>query len=191
MQKIKQWVLAGWAVVFSLILLTGCAGADVGSGTGAGAGTGSGTGTPSASKADASFVAIAGSNGLLQVQLSELAMQKSANLEVREFAKLMAQQHTRINTELKGVAQQMRVTYPGALSGNDKVIYDRTAKLSSPVFEQTYAREMETALQQDIALYQNAVSSSSNLALRGFALKNTPVLQGYLRLATQLKKVVP
>lgn len=166
-------------------LLSGCAGTEQ-STSAPGRTSGS---TPS--QADASFVALAGSNGLLQVQLSELAAQKSANLEVQEFAKLMAQQHSKINAELKTIARQERLAYPATLRASDKEIYDRLAKLSAPAFEQAYAREMEMALQQDVTLYQNAIPGSTSLTLRAFALKNAPVLRASLQLATQLKNVLP
>ncbi|GAB2526596.1 hypothetical protein GCM10027189_01540 [Rufibacter soli] len=70
-------------------------------------------------------------------------------------------------------------------------MFDRVTQLSGADFDRAFVREMEVAYQQDISLYQNSATAAGNLALRGYIIKTTPVLQGQLRLATQLKNILP
>ncbi|WP_192822266.1 DUF4142 domain-containing protein [Rufibacter sp. LB8] len=177
--------LAIWVLAL-LLGITACTTADLGTSTGGG-----GTGTTANSQADKNFLASAASSNQLEIKLSELAQQRSANLEVREFAKLMVQQHTKFSNELKGVAQQMRLTYSTNLTQGHQTRYDKVVKMTGAGFEKAFVQEMEMLYQQDIAIYQQAGSNSTNFALRAYALKNTPILQGHLRLATQLKNILP
>lgn len=167
---------------------TSCATGEMGGNTG---GTGTGTGTTASAQADQTFIENAAGGLQLRLRLSEMAVQKTANLEVREFARVVVSNHTKSINELKGVAQQMRVTYPTALPSGRQAVYDRLAQLSGSDFDRAFAREMELAYQQDISLFQSSATAAGNLALRGYILKTTPVLQGQLRLATQLKNILP
>ncbi|WP_205500486.1 DUF4142 domain-containing protein [Rufibacter psychrotolerans] len=154
--------------------------------------TGTGTGGPiTTTQAEREFVENAASGGQLRLQLSELAQQKTSNLEVREFARLLAKQQTTTRSELRDIAQQLRITYPTELKQAHKAVYDRVAGLSGSDFDRSYVREVEQSFLQDISVYQNAGSATTNFALRGHILKTTPIMQGQLRLATQLKNILP
>ncbi|HET8829400.1 MAG TPA: DUF4142 domain-containing protein, partial [Pelobium sp.] len=47
------------------------------------------------------FLTEAASGGMMQVELGKLALEKSQNAKVREFATMMVEQHTNANDELK------------------------------------------------------------------------------------------
>ncbi|WP_156180660.1 DUF4142 domain-containing protein [Rufibacter radiotolerans] len=181
---------AGKALLLACLVwaVTSCATTDMGGSTG---GSGTGTGATSTAQADQAFIETAAGGQQLRLRLSEVAVQKTANLEAREFAKAVVTNHTKSVAELKGIAQQLRVTYPMALPSGRQAVYDRVTQLTGSDFDRAFAREMELAYQQDIALYQNSATAAGNLALRGFIIKTTPVLQGQLRLATQLKNILP
>jgi putative membrane protein len=176
--------MLGYLLVAILLGGSGCATANLGNTTG---GTPNGTNT----QTEKAFIASAASSNQLGIKLSELALQRSGNLEVREFAKLTAQQYGKLNNELKSVAQQMRLVYATNLQSGHQARYDQVAKVNGPGFEKAFVQEMEALYQQNIAIYQQAGNDATNFALRAYALKNTPILQGHLRLATQLKNILP
>ena len=60
----------------------------------------------------------AAQGGMTEVELSNLALQKSQNEEVKTFAQMMVDDHTKANDELKMLAQNKSVTLPTKL--NDK-----------------------------------------------------------------------
>ncbi|QHL88446.1 DUF4142 domain-containing protein [Nibribacter ruber] len=185
----KNWIYA-LGVAGILCTASGCATLGIGT-DGTPADTGTGTGTPSTKQADQAFVSSAASSGQLEVRLSEVAVQKAVTIEVREFSRLMVQHHTKANSELQGLARQHGLTFSTTLQADHQAIYERVSKLTGAAFEKAYASEMEAAHRQDVVLYQAASSGVTlNTPLRGFALKTLPVLQGHLRLATQLKNVL-
>ncbi len=170
--------------------ITGCATTDLATGTG-GTGTDTGTRPITTTQAERSFVEGAASGAQLRLRLSETAQQKTSNLEVREFARLMVTQQSGMVSELKSIAQQLGVTFPGTLRSEHQSSYDQVAKLSGSEFDRAFTRAMEQSFQQDISSYQNGNAVTTNLALRGHILKTTPIMQGQLKLATQLKNILP
>src|SRR6187549_3006326 len=64
------------------------------------------------STADRSFVDEAASGGLAEVQDAQLAQQKAASNDVKQFAATMIADHTQANDELKQIAQSKGVTPP-------------------------------------------------------------------------------
>lgn len=62
------------------------------------------------------FVNQAASGGLFEVQSSELALQKSQDANVQEFAKQMITDHTANNQELIATAQAEGLTVPTQIS---------------------------------------------------------------------------
>src|SRR5271155_1390359 len=78
---------------------------------------GSGAG---ASMTDRVFVKSALQGGLAEVQLGQLTLQKSNNDQVKQFAQRMIDDHTKLNEEMKPVAQQLGVSVPNQVSKNDR-----------------------------------------------------------------------
>ncbi|GAB2526601.1 hypothetical protein GCM10027189_01550 [Rufibacter soli] len=83
---------AGKALLLGSLLwaTVGCATTDLGGNTG-----GTGTGTTSSVQADQTFIETAAGGQQLRLRLSEVAVQKTASLETREFAKAVMTNHTK------------------------------------------------------------------------------------------------
>lgn len=60
---------------------------------------------------DQQFVTEAAEGGMLEVKLGELASQKGVSQEVKTFGKTMVTDHTKVNEELKALAQKSRSAY--------------------------------------------------------------------------------
>jgi putative membrane protein len=184
----KKWIYT-LGVAGILCSSTGCATLGIGT-DGTPTGTGTGTETQSTKQADQAFVTSAASSGQLEVRLSEVALQKAVTVETRELSRIMVNHHSKANSELQSLARQQGLAYSASLRVEHQAIYDRVSKLTGAAFEKAYATEMEAAHQQDVTLFQGASQGNLNVSLRGYAIKTLPVLQGYLRLATQLKNVL-
>src|ERR1700675_2397646 len=59
--------------------------------------------------ADKAFVRNALEGGMAEVQLGQLALQKSSNDDVKQFAQKMIDDHTKLGDEMKQVAVQMKM----------------------------------------------------------------------------------
>src|SRR5580693_4028005 len=69
---------------------------------------------------DALFVKNALQGGIAEVQLGQLTLQKSSNDQVKQFAQRMIDDHTKLNEEMKPVADQLGVKAPDQISKGDR-----------------------------------------------------------------------
>jgi putative membrane protein len=85
------------------------------------------------------FAQEAALSGLKEIRLSQMAVQKAQNSEVRQFAEQIVQDHTKINQELTQIAQRKGITLP---STNASELSSRTG-----TSDREYARERQTQTQ--------------------------------------------
>jgi putative membrane protein len=64
---------------------------------------------------DPVFLMIAASSNLLEIQLGQAAAQRAANADVKRFAQMMVNHHTKATQQLKTVATPLGVTMPQTL----------------------------------------------------------------------------
>ena len=93
---------------------------------------------------DMKFAKIAAQGGIFEVKSSQIALQKSQNLQVLSVAKRMVKEHGAANEELKTVAQNNRMTLP---ADTDPMHKEIIAKPSNAV-------PAETAQLQLAGLYE-------------------------------------
>ena len=80
--------------------------------------------------------------GIAEVQLGELTLQKSNNDQVKQFARKMIDDHTKLNEQMKPVAQQLRVEIPSEVSKKDKSLMSKMQALSGAAYDQAYIKDM-------------------------------------------------
>src|SRR5579863_5273324 len=79
---------------------------------------------------DKMFVRKAMEGSMAEVQLGQLTLQKSNNDQVKQFAQHMIDDHTKLNEQMKPVAQQLGVSAPTQVSKKDRKTMDKLQALS-------------------------------------------------------------
>jgi putative membrane protein len=141
----------------------------------------------SLSPADTKFVKQAAGGGLAEVKLGQLAQEKGSSDFVKQFGKKMVDDHSKINDDLKAVAEKNNVTLPSDLPPKEQAVYDRLSKLSGDAFDKAYLAEMQKDHRKDIADFKKEASSGSNADVKEFASKNLPTLEGHLQMLESKK----
>jgi putative membrane protein len=72
---------------------------------------------PQGTTSDQSFVKEAAEGGLAEVELGQLATEKTSNPEVKRFAQRMINDHSKANDQLKQIAVQKGIDLPTEPSG--------------------------------------------------------------------------
>jgi putative membrane protein len=138
------------------------------------------------SSADQQFAKQAASGGMAEIQAAQLAQQRSASPQVRQFASRMISDHTDANNELQQIAQQESIDLPSAPDSRDAGAVKRLSGMNGSEFDQSYAQEELRDHQQVVALFRKEATSGSDQALKEFAQKTLPTLQQHLQLAQGL-----
>jgi putative membrane protein len=103
----------------------------------------------------AEFLVKVAEKGMLEVELGKLAEQKGQMPEVRSFGKMMVEHHTKINNELKGLAESKNITLPTTLNEESR---EKLAKLTAKTgkeFDEEYIECMEESHEKMISKFED------------------------------------
>src|ERR1700678_2110439 len=140
------------------------------------------------SPVDRMFVGKAMQGGLAEVQLGQLTLQKSNNPQVKEFAQRMIDDHTKLNEQMKPVAQQLGVTVPDQISKGDRKTIAKLQAHSGPAYDQAYIKDMVKDHKQDLSEFQMEASSGQDQTVKDAANQGSKVIAQHLQMAQQLAK---
>jgi putative membrane protein len=141
-----------------------------------------------ASITDRVFVKSAMQGGIAEVQLGQLTLQKSNNDQVKQFAQHMIDDHTKLNEEMKPVAQQLGVEIPTQVSKKDSKIITKLQALSGPAYDQAYIKDMVKDHKGDLSEFQAEASSGQDQTVKDAAAQGSKVIAQHLQMAQQLAK---
>jgi len=138
------------------------------------------------SAGDRDFAMQAASGGMAEVQAAQLAQQRAASPQVKQFAGRMMTDHSKANDELQQIAQQQNLNLPQQPDRKDTSALQKLQGLNGPAFDQAYAQEELRDHQKDVSLFQKQAQSGQDPALKAFAQKTLPILQQHLQMAQSL-----
>lgn len=87
---------------------------------------------------DKQFLRAAAEGGVADVKMATLAVQKGSTPGVKDLAQKMLDDHTTINKDLAGVADEMSVMLPKKMNKDDQAEYDKLNGLTGKDFDTEY-----------------------------------------------------
>jgi len=135
------------------------------------------------SPADARFMVQAAQSDLTEIRTSQLALQRSTDPEVREYAQRMIEEHTRSSSQLKELAQKKNVTLPNELNPKQQALYDKLSKLQGAEFDRAYMQGQVTAHNDTAKVYRDYLSQGKDPQVRDFARTVLPIVENHERVA--------
>jgi putative membrane protein len=138
---------------------------------------------------DKAFVSKAMEGNDSEVQLGQLAEQKSQSADVKQFAQKMVSDHSQMNDKwFTPVAQQLGVTEPKGPSKKDKKEIARLEQLSGPDFDRQYITLMVKDHQQDLKAFQNEAKVAQDPNVKQVAQEGSNVIAQHLQMIEQVAK---
>jgi putative membrane protein len=137
---------------------------------------------------DTTFVKMAASDGMHEVELGKIGTAKAKNDDVKKFAEMMVKDHTKANEELKAAAKAANITVPEGLDEKHQKHVDHFKNYKGTDFDADYMKHMVTDHTEAVALFTRASKEAKNTELKDFATKTLPVIQGHLEQAKKLSK---
>jgi putative membrane protein len=136
---------------------------------------------------DQEFVRKALEGGAAEVQLGQLAEQKSQSPDVKQFGQKMVQDHTQLGDQvMKPVAKQLGVKEPKELSKKDKQLVASLEGLSGPQFDQEYIKAMVKDHKQDLKDFTNEAQMAQDPNVKKAAQEGTAVISQHLQMIEQI-----
>ncbi len=137
--------------------------------------------------ADSLFIRQAAIGGMAEVELGNLALAKTANTSVKDFANMMITDHTKSNQELMAMAKGKSFTLPDSLDGEHKATADNLRNLTGSAFDKAYMTAMVDGHQKMLNLLRTEAASGMDANAKDYATKTIPVVQVHLEHAQRLQ----
>jgi putative membrane protein len=134
------------------------------------------------------FVSNALAGNLAEVQLGQLAMQKSSDPQIKQFAQHMIDDHTKLSNDMKLAAEQLGVHAPTQLDKKNRKTVEKLSALSGTAFDLAYMKEMVKDHKRDLQEFKDAAASSQNPALKMAADHGAQVISAHLEQAEQITR---
>lgn len=143
------------------------------------------------SNSDQRFLRKAGESGLLEIQASQLATERSQHPEVKRYAEMMIKDHTAVDKELKALASAKGFQLPTELDGGKKRLLEKLREIDGHEFDEEYADEVAVDAHEDaVELFEDAADDADDAEVKAFAAKHLPALQKHLDEGRKLEDAV-
>lgn len=132
--------------------------------------------------ADRDFLEEASTNGWLAADVARVAMERSTDTQVRNYAQGLLNHHVGANTELATLATTRGVRLPA----KDRKPTEEWMKKEAKEFDADFLDEMENVHEEIVDLFKDA-AGSKDAEIAAFAQKHLPTLQAQLMQAKNLR----
>lgn len=132
--------------------------------------------------ADRAFYDAFMQGGIAEIDAANLALQKSSNAMVKDFAAMMIRDHTSANQRVKALAASERTPLPSSASAADQVVQAKLTSLGARIFDQFYIRSQIDAHEQLLDLVSAEATSGKDAQAKAFAAEILPTVESHLKL---------
>jgi putative membrane protein len=140
------------------------------------AGQASSTSQQSMSK-DQRFAMKAASGDMLEIQLGQLAQQKSQNPQVKQLAQMLVKDHTQSSQMLMQVAQQANMQLPKQLMPVHQAMLQEMQQLEGQDFDMAFLHGQAADHLKMVLMFRDAQQQLQNPQLKQFAMQTLPKLR--------------
>ena len=133
---------------------------------------------------DQHFVRKAVEAGDAEIAEAQLALDKSDNADVKSFAQMIVDDHTKIGSNLQNIVSDS--SPPGDTGSADDRAVGRLKSLSGKRFDVAYIKTQVRAHHQAVVLFSKEAAHGDDPQLRQFATETLPVLKHHQGMAKSL-----
>jgi putative membrane protein len=136
---------------------------------------------PGAATDAAGYIAKAGAGDLFEIESSQVALDKSKNQKVREFAQMMIDQHRKSTARVKAAAGEAGLAVPPPqLMPDQKMMLEEIKAADADAFDDIYLKHQKTAHDAALALHEGYAESGDTPALRQAAAEIAQVVRQHI-----------
>ncbi|WP_431470709.1 DUF4142 domain-containing protein [Sphingosinithalassobacter sp. LHW66-3] len=127
------------------------------------------------------YVTMAGASDLYEIESSRLALQKSQNPQIREFAQMMIDHHTLTTNTVMAAARQAGMNPPApSLMPMQRQMLDELRGMTGAAFERTYLMQQRRAHDMALTLHRTYSERGDSMELRQAANSAVPLIERHI-----------
>ena len=177
------------AAAFTLLALGSAPAFAATDSTAAGANTATSTKRPVKSRmsgADRAFMLKAAGSGLYEVEVSRLVAAKAESADVKKYASMLVDDHTKANAELVALAEARGVKLPSQPPADKRQRITQISTMSGASLDQAYMKQVGIGDHKaDIALFEKASRTGKDPGIKAWVDGKLPTLREHMAAAQQ------
>jgi putative membrane protein len=125
--------------------------------------------------------------GKAEIELGQLAMERTGDADVHRYAQRMVKDHSAADAKLKKIAEKENLALPQTLDPEHEAVKEQLSSLKGEAFDREYAKTMAKGHDKAVALFESA-SQSPQMPddLKQFAASTLPTLEQHKEMAHSL-----
>ncbi|MDE1178778.1 MAG: DUF4142 domain-containing protein [Edaphobacter sp.] len=140
------------------------------------------------SDADKEFLAKAAQSDVNEYKLSQLAVQKTSNPDVKAFAEKMVDEHMKMTLSMKPFVMAWGLTAPVDLDEDHKTEYMKLNGLSGAAFDKEYMDVMVTDHTKGLDLFTDEAKDTKDAKFKAAVVKGKTIVAAHKNMAYDLQK---
>jgi putative membrane protein len=137
---------------------------------------------------EAEFLLDALRSSKAEMQMGELAQQRSKNVAVQQFGQKLRADHAKAADDIENLLEPLNMSVPAEPSTEQQSHHAALAKLSGEEFDRAFVPLMVASHREAIAKYEAQTHANPNQQVSDLATKQLPALREHLATAESLQK---
>jgi putative membrane protein len=143
------------------------------------------SGSSSSSGAD-EFLMQAAQDSLGEIELCELALEKSESDDIKQFAQQMIDEHGKLGQDIEQLCQRKKVAVPSDAGKEHEASIQKMSKLSGSAFDKKFIEQNVQDHEKDIKVFNHYAEQGDDADIKSLAKNAVKMLSSHLDMAKQL-----
>jgi putative membrane protein len=135
---------------------------------------------------DRMFMSLAGSAGIMEVKIGQMAADRSSRPDVIAYGKEMVIEHTEFNKEFHDLLKKLGETVPDTMNSDDKDLVNNLVKIDSSGFDNLYISDVYADHKMAVAAFDSALVIAKNPEYIKFLKKGQVIVKHHYLMAQKL-----
>jgi len=129
------------------------------------------------------FLIEAMQDAMAEIQICEMALEKSRNEDVKTFAQSMIDEHGRMGREFEKLAGQKQLEVPRKIRAEQEMTVDELAAVDGRDFEQRWIQYNIDVHERDIKVFRHYADEEDDPDIKAMAQQGAEMLMQHLKMA--------
>ncbi len=136
---------------------------------------------------DMKFAMMVAQTDLAEIQMGNLALQKSSNDQVKKLAQKLIDDHTKTSDAMKQIATKKGMTVPTETDAKHKALAAKLQNESGAKFDKDFLESNSKDHHKVVAAFQKESTNGTDPDIKGFATQFLPAIQEHTTMIDQAK----
>ena len=139
---------------------------------------------------DSHYLVDAAETDMKEIEIGKLAQQKATDPEVKNFGKMLVDNHTKSLGTVKILASRKNISLPASLTEKGKEAYNKLNEKSGIAFDKKFSEMMVEGHEKVIEKMNKTAEKATDEEIRVWASNKISTLTRHLEHAKKMKRVV-